>query len=93
MYLSLYSASCDPELDGVLFENKDDAFLLRFLRARKFDNDRALQLYIRHYQSKQQYPEIYSDFTHQSVDELLRNGMISVLDHSANDGAKVCPFL
>ena len=34
---------------GVVFERKDDKFLLRFLRARKFSLDRALQLYINYY--------------------------------------------
>ncbi|XP_077989773.1 alpha-tocopherol transfer protein-like [Glandiceps talaboti] len=37
----------------------DDAFLLRFLRARKFDVDRAFKNLVRYYEIQREYPEVY----------------------------------
>lgn len=79
-----------PELEGVVFERKDDAFLLRFLRARKFDQTRALDLYCNYYRSRRDYPLIFEEFTHQSVADLLQSGLVNILDNaSARDCTKV----
>ena len=62
---------------------------MRFLRARKFEQDRALSLYIHYYENKRDYPAIFSEFTPQSVVEILKCGAINVLDGRMNNGTKV----
>ncbi len=79
----------DSDLEGVVFERKDDAFLLRYLRAKKFDQERALDLYTNYYRCRRDYPAIFEEFTPQSVERIFATGIISVLDHTALDGAKV----
>ena len=79
----------DDELKEVQFDRKDDSFLLRFLRARKFDQERSLQLYINYYKNRRDYPDIFGEFTPQSVEGILKSGLISVLDQPAKNGAKV----
>ena len=87
--LSLSLPIADPDLEGVIFERKDDSFLLRFLRARKFEQDRALFLYVRYYENKRDFPAIFSEFTPQSVVDILKCGAINVLDGRMNNGTKV----
>ena len=83
----------DPDLEGVTFERKDDAFLIRFLRARKFDQDRALELYTHYYKSRAEHAAIFEDFTPKSVEGLLRAGIFEVLDGRLREGPKaVCCF-
>lgn len=79
----------DPDLEGVTFERKDDAFLVRFLRARKFDLDRALELYIQYYKSRIQHAMVFEDFTAKSVEGILRAGVFEVLDARLREGPKV----
>ena len=83
------SASGDPRLHGVQFERKDNAFLIRFLRARKFNKERSLELYINYYHNRAEFPKIFQDFTPRSVETILKSGVINVLDNRARDGAKV----
>ena len=87
--LFVLSASGDPELKGVVFERKDSAFLLRFLRARKFDVSRAVSLYTNYYQNRVTYSKVFEEFTAQSCEELLRSGIIHVLEHRMRSGPKV----
>lgn len=86
-----HQGSNDPDLNCVVFNNKDDSFLLRFLRARKFDVDRALQLYINYHSNRRDYPKIFNEFTPQSVKDVLESGLFSVMDgdHTTKMGAKV----
>lgn len=83
----------EPEFQGVSFERKDDSFLLRFLRARKFDQERSLSLYTNYYKNRRDFPKIFSDFTPQSVADLLCSGAINVLDGRMNDGSKVIKLI
>lgn len=80
----------DPELAGITFERKDGPFLLRFLRARKFDKDRSLTLYLQYHIVRRDHPEIFApDFSPSSVTDILSSGAINVLDGRMNNGAKV----
>ncbi|KAJ8265715.1 hypothetical protein COCON_G00148140 [Conger conger] len=57
----------------------DDAFLLRFLRARKFDYDRALQLLLNYHCSRRAWPEVFADLRPSTVRHVLDLGFLSVL--------------
>ena len=85
-------AAGDPELDGVVFQRKDGPFLLRFLRARKFDIERALALYVKYYHNRVVYSGVFEEFTPQSCANVLRSGVLRVLEHRMRDGAKVTPI-
>jgi len=82
-----------PEEAGLTFARKDESFLLRFLRARKFDLDRALQLYINFYRYRQKYADKLTDYNPRSVEHILKSGAVRVLDKRLRNGAKViCLF-
>lgn len=55
----------------------DDAFLLRFLRARKFDYDRALQLLVNYHTCRRTWPEVA--WPHLPLMEIDNSGKMSVL--------------
>ncbi|GAA6095922.1 alpha-tocopherol transfer protein-like isoform X1 [Tachysurus ichikawai] len=57
----------------------DDAFLLRFLRARKFDYDRALQLLLNYHSSRRTWPEVFQDLKPSAVKHVLELGFLTVL--------------
>lgn len=57
----------------------DDAFLLRFLRARKFDYDRALQLLLNYHAGRRAWPEVFQDLKPSTVKHVLDLGFLTVL--------------
>lgn len=57
----------------------DDAFLLRFLRARKFDYDRAMQLLLNYHCSRRAWPEVFHDLRPSTVKHVLDLGFLTVL--------------
>lgn len=68
----------------------EDAFLLRFLRARKFDYDRALQLLINYHSCRRSWPEVFNDLRPSALKEVLASGFLTVLPHTDPRG---CPVL
>ncbi|KAJ8016973.1 hypothetical protein DPEC_G00012950 [Dallia pectoralis] len=64
----------------------DDAFLLRFLRARKFDYDRAMQLLLNYHSSRRVWPEVFQDLKPSTVKHVLDLGFLTVLPHPDPDG-------
>ena len=64
----------------------DDAFLLRFLRARKFDYDRALQLLLNYHGGRKAWPEVFQDLKPSTVKHVLDLGFLSVLPHPDPSG-------
>ncbi|XP_064155541.1 alpha-tocopherol transfer protein-like [Anguilla rostrata] len=64
----------------------DDAFLLRFLRARKFDYDRALQLLLNYHGSRRAWPEVFSDLRPSTVKHVLDLGFLTVLPQPDPNG-------
>lgn len=57
----------------------DDSFLLRFLRARKFDYDRALQLLLNYHAGRKAWPEVFQDLKPSTVKHVLDLGFLTVL--------------
>ncbi|XP_055978090.1 alpha-tocopherol transfer protein-like isoform X1 [Sorex fumeus] len=68
----------------------DDAFLLRFLRARKFDYDRALQLLLNYHGCRRSWPEVFADLRPSALRHVLASGFLTVLPHADPRG---CPVL
>ncbi|XP_059912083.1 alpha-tocopherol transfer protein-like isoform X1 [Gadus macrocephalus] len=64
----------------------DDAFLLRFLRARKFDYDRALELLLNYHAGRKAWPEVFQDLKPSTVKHVLDLGFLSVLPHPDPSG-------
>lgn len=56
----------------------EDAFLLRFLRARKFDYDRALQLLINYHSCRRSWPEVFNNLRPSALKEVLASGFLTV---------------
>eukprot|EP00118_Oscarella_pearsei_P015147 m.134534 g.134534 ORF g.134534 m.134534 type:complete len:289 (+) comp38143_c0_seq1:11-877(+) len=75
------------EKDSLVDSRRDDAFLLRFLRAKKFDVDRAFQQYKNFYQYRQN-PSIFAEYSLEKVRPLLERGMITIGNRS-REGAQV----
>ncbi|XP_064385300.1 retinaldehyde-binding protein 1-like [Halichondria panicea] len=79
--------------DDLKFTRKDNKFLLCFLRARKFDVERALQLYINYHKYRVKYAHLLTDYNAKSVEHILNSGFFGVLDQPLNDGSKCLVFL
>lgn len=87
-------AKSDPEYEGVEFSRDDGPFLLRFLRARKFDAERATLLYCNYYKFRHKYAHLLGDMHPQAVDHVLRSGIMGVTDLRRRDGSvaiQLCP--
>ncbi|XP_007475872.1 alpha-tocopherol transfer protein-like isoform X2 [Monodelphis domestica] len=67
----------------------DDAFLLRFLRARKFDYDRALQLLVNYHSCRRSWPEVFDNLKPSALKEVLGSGFLTMLPHSDPRGCQV----
>ncbi|XP_015503143.1 alpha-tocopherol transfer protein-like [Parus major] len=67
----------------------DDAFLLRFLRARKFDYDRALQLLVNYHTCRRTWPEVFSNLKPSAIKPVLESGFVTVLPHRDPQGRHV----
>ena len=67
----------------------EDAFLLRFLRARKFDYDRALQLLVNYHSCRRSWPEVFNNLRPSALKEVLASGFLTVLPHTDPRGCHV----
>lgn len=74
-----WTPSEDEDEQTITFTRKDDKFLLRFLRTKKFEVDRALQLYVNYYKYRHKYSHLLGELTAKSAEPILRSGLISVL--------------
>lgn len=82
--------------EDIVFERTDNRFLLRFLRARKFDHDRALQLYINYYKYRHKYSSMLGDKKHDSEElrHIADSGVFAVLPVPLKNGSRavcLCP--
>lgn len=81
-FFSLLALQEQPNLRTRL----DDAFLLRFLRARKFDYDRALQLLLNYHAGRKAWPEVFQDLKPSTVKHVLDLGFLTVLPRPDPNG-------
>lgn len=77
------------EFEGVTFARKDGKFLLRFLRAKKFDVERATRLYCNYYLYRHQHAELFTDFHPRALEHTLKSGVLGMTKLRRKDGAAV----
>ncbi|VDK88865.1 unnamed protein product [Dibothriocephalus latus] len=77
-----------PGLNGCL----EDAFLLRFLRARKHDMQKALALYMNYYAVRLQYPDVFKNLKPSLVFHVFSNGIVSMLPEATKEGHRILLF-
>lgn len=72
----------------------DDAYLLRFLRAKKFDYDRAFNLVIRHFEMKadEKNKQLFHNLRPMGVKHVLEAGVTGVLPNRDKFGRRVIVF-
>lgn len=72
----------------------DDAYLLRFLRAKKFDYDRAFNLVLKHFEMKadEKNKQLFNDLRPSTVTHVLEAGVTGVLPHRDKQGRRVMIF-
>ena len=70
----------------------DDAFLLRFLRTKKFDQERAFSQVMTYYQMRKENPDVYDNLTPRRIRHILDAGVTGVLKDRAPDGSRVIVF-
>ena len=72
----------------------DDAFLLRFLRAKKFDYDRAFNLILKHFEMKadEKNKQLFTNLRPSAVKNVLEAGVTGVLPHRDKLGRRVMIF-
>ena len=78
-----------PEFEGVAFTRKDGPFLLRFLRARKFDVERAATLYCNYYRYRHKYAHFFRDLHPRAVEDALTSGVITPVPLRRKDGSRI----
>ncbi|XP_050418583.1 alpha-tocopherol transfer protein-like isoform X1 [Patella vulgata] len=67
----------------------DSEFLVRFLRAKKFDQERAFNLVKSYYKIRKDNPEMFKDMVPSAVDCVIESKVTGVLDHTDKQGRKV----
>ncbi|KAL5479980.1 hypothetical protein EMCRGX_G023591 [Ephydatia muelleri] len=70
----------------------DSKFLLRFLRAKKFDVDRARALYSNYYTFRAKHADILGTLEPRALDHVYRCGIVSLLEHKDKTGCAVMCF-
>ncbi|XP_019637472.1 PREDICTED: alpha-tocopherol transfer protein-like [Branchiostoma belcheri] len=70
----------------------DGGFLVRFLRTRKYNVERAFQLVQSYYKARVDAPEFYDNFTPSSVRHVLDSGIVAVLRDRDKEGRRIVVF-
>jgi hypothetical protein len=71
------------------FRNTDEKYLLRFLRARKFDEERAFQLLCSHIEFKRRNGELFEGLCLENLRHVLEEGFPGVLESRDSNGSRV----
>lgn len=84
-----------PGEEDIVFRRTDNRFLLRFLRARKFDVDRALQVYVNYHKYRHKHREWVKDAPTDDpkLKPLMEAGVFSVLPGALSDGSRAVCFM
>ncbi|CAH8537416.1 unnamed protein product [Schistosoma turkestanicum] len=69
-----------------------DDFLLRFLRAKKFNHDNALRLYLNYYILRLRYPDVFNDLRPSLVEHVFRSGVVCRLPQPDAEGRALIYF-
>ena len=72
-----------------LTSRQDAEFLIRFLRARKFDYERSYALLESYYRMRAQHPHIYRALKPSAVEQLWADGVTQVLPHPDKFGRRI----
>ncbi|XP_015928368.2 alpha-tocopherol transfer protein-like isoform X1 [Parasteatoda tepidariorum] len=80
--------SDDPDL----VSRTDDAFLLRFLRARKFDYSRSFSLLQNYYMMRAKNPKIFRDFTPSALKHVHQLNLQGFLPYRDPEGRAIFVF-
>ncbi|XP_070533465.1 alpha-tocopherol transfer protein-like [Ptychodera flava] len=70
----------------------DDAFLLRFLRCKKFSAERAFKTLVRYYETRRDFTDIYGNFVPSRVEYILKKNMHYLSVGRDSDGRRVFLF-
>ncbi|XP_070533464.1 alpha-tocopherol transfer protein-like [Ptychodera flava] len=70
----------------------DDAFLLRFLRCKKFNAERAFKTLVRYYETRRDYKEIYGNFVPSHMNHILEMNVHYLASGRDNEGRRVFLF-
>ncbi|XP_070577967.1 alpha-tocopherol transfer protein-like [Ptychodera flava] len=71
---------------------RDDAFLLRFLRAKKFDVKRAFQQLCRYYEVRREYREVFDELRPSKIQHVWDMGMDVALPDRDSEGRRILIF-
>ncbi|PIK58147.1 putative alpha-tocopherol transfer protein-like [Apostichopus japonicus] len=68
---------------------RDENFLIRFLRAKKFEVDRAFKALKKYYELHLKVPEFFNDYNPRGIKHVLDDGYPYVLTDTDMEGRKV----
>ena len=71
------------------FRKTDDKYLLRFLRARKFNEERAFQLLCAHIEFKRGNRDLFDGLYLENLRHVLEEGFPGVLDSRDSNGSRI----
>ncbi|XP_072175968.1 alpha-tocopherol transfer protein-like [Diadema setosum] len=76
------------EKKSIVF-NTDSQFLIRFLRAKKFDEDRAYKTIVKYYELHVKHPEFFEKYHPTRIKHVLDDGFPFVLDSTDEEGRHI----
>lgn len=74
------------------FDEHSDAFLLKFLRSRKFDVEAAYALLEKYYNVRENKPEVFRNLTRKNVKRTMEQGILGVLPQRDKKGRVILTF-
>ncbi|XP_077990750.1 alpha-tocopherol transfer protein-like [Glandiceps talaboti] len=70
----------------------DDAFLIRYLRCKKFEPERAFKTLVHYYEVRRDYKDIFLNFVPSAVEDAMRMKVHYISPGCDNDGRRVFIF-